>query len=64
MTDIVRVKGPDGAEFYTTERGRVASGATLVDKPTHDEYGRLIPIKPNTHKGGAVKAPASTQKDG
>lgn len=54
MTDIVRVKGPDGAEFYTTERGAKATGATIVDKPTHDAYGRLIPIKPNIHKGGSL----------
>ena len=62
MTDIVRVKGPDGAEFYTTERGAKATGATVVDKDVHDQYGRLIPIKPNIHKGGSKTA--ATQKDG
>jgi hypothetical protein len=63
MADIVRVKGPDGAEFYTTERGAKATGATVVDKATHDQYGRLIPIKPNIHKGG-VKPATTEKKDG
>ena len=61
MADIVRAKGPDGQEFYTTERGVKATGATVVNKDVYDDYGRLIPIKPNIHKGGKS---ASSQKDG
>ena len=62
MADIVRAKGPDGQEFYTTERGVKATGATVVDKPVHDKYGRLVPIKQNIHKGGTSKA-ASDKKE-
>ena len=56
MADFVRVKGPDGQEFYTTERGAAATNSTIVDKPAYDVYGRLVEIKPNIHKGGTRKA--------
>lgn len=59
---LVRAKGPDGQEFYTTERGVKATGSTVVDKPAYDKYGRLIPIKQNIHKGGTQKA-ASDKKE-
>lgn len=61
--DFVRAKGPDGQEFYTTERGARAAGAEVVDKPAYDQYGRLIPIKPNIHKGGTLKAANDKPKE-
>jgi len=60
---LVRAKGPDGQEFYADERAAKAMGADITDKPVLDKYGRRIPIKPNIHKGGTLKA-ASNQKEG
>jgi hypothetical protein len=63
MTDLVRVKGPDGTEYTTSEKAAGVFGAKVIDKPAVDVNGRPLPPKHDIHKGGAVK-PASTQKDG
>lgn len=56
---FVRVKGPDGAEYTTSERAAKASGAKVLDKDAVDGNGRPLPPKYDIHKGGAV---ANTDK--
>jgi len=63
MTEFVRVKGPDGSEFTTSEKAARVFGATVIDKPAVDVNGRPLAAKLNIHKGGTAKA-ASNQKEG
>lgn len=59
---FVRVKGPDGSEFTTSEKAAKVFGATVLNKDAVDGNGRPLPPKYDIHKGGSK--PASTQKDG
>lgn len=63
MTEFVRVKGPDGSEFTTSEKAAKVFGATVVDKPAVDGNGRPLAAKYNIHKGGTVKAADTKGKE-
>ena len=63
MTDLVRVKGPDGTEYTTSEKAAKVFGAKVVDKPAVDVNGRPLPPKYDIHKGG-VKPSTTEKKDG
>lgn len=64
MTDLVRVKGPDGTEYTTSEKAARVFGAKVIDKPAVDVNGRPLAPKYDIHKGGTVKAANSEKKDG
>lgn len=58
MSKLVRAKHPNGGEFTTSEAHAKRNRLTIVDKPTHDRHGRLLPAKP---AGPAIGAnPPST----
>ena len=61
---FVRVKGPDGTEFTTSERAAKVFGAKVIDKDAVDVNGRPLPPKSDIHKGGSVKAATTEKKDG
>lgn len=64
MTELVRVKGPDGAEFTTSRRAAKVFGAkVLEDKAAVDANGRPLPEKPNIHKGGTLPVKSSSRAD-
>lgn len=63
MTDLVRVKGPDGTEYTTSEKAARVFNAKVIDKDAVDVNGRPLAPKYDIHKGGSVKA-ATTKKDG
>ena len=56
---FVRVKGPDGTEYTTSEKAAGVFGAKVIDKDAVDGNGRPLPPKYNIHKGGTV---ANTEK--
>lgn len=46
MSDLVRAKHPTtGAEFTTSRAHAENNGLQVVDKPTHDRHGRMLPAK-------------------
>lgn len=59
---VVRAKLPNGDEVNIDERAVKVHGATVVDKPAFDKYGRPVPAKLNIHKGGSKAA--SEKKEG
>jgi len=63
MTEFVRVKGPDGSEFTTSEKAAKVFGATVLEKDAVDVNGRPLPAKNNIHKGGTVKAADTKGKE-
>jgi hypothetical protein len=63
MTDFVRVKGPDGSEFTTSEKAAKVFGATVIQKDAVDVNGRPLAAKNNIHKGGTRKAADTTGKE-
>ena len=56
---FVRVKGPDGTEYTTSEKAAKVFGAKVIDKDAVDANGRPLPPKYDIHKGGTV---ANTEK--
>ena len=63
MPDLVRAKDPvSGHEFTTSADFAESAGLTVLgDKPATDDFGRVLPAKPNTSKGGTSSA--STKKE-
>jgi len=59
---LVRVKLPNGDEATVGERAVKVLNAAVIDKPAVDHNGRPLPVKPNIHKGGTLKA-ASDKKE-
>jgi len=53
MSNLVRAKHPNGGEFTTSEAYAKRKGLATVDKPTRDQFGRIIPAKPAVSKDGA-----------
>lgn len=53
MSNLVRAKHPNGGEFTTSEAYAKRKGLTYdAKKPTRDRFGRIVPDKPATTKGG------------
>jgi hypothetical protein len=63
MTDLVRVKGPDGTEYTTSEKAARVFGAKVIDKDAVDVNGRPLAPKYDIHKGG-TKPSTTEKKDG
>ena len=61
---FVRVKGPDGTEYTTSEKAAKVFGAKVLDKDAVDVNGRPLAPKYDIHKGGAVKSANPEKKDG
>lgn len=61
--ELVRVKDPDGGEYTTTRAHAKNIGATVTDKPTVDDYGRILPAKTEPLKSTPGPAPKATGKE-
>lgn len=65
MSDLVRAKHPTtGAEFTTSRAHAENNGLQVVDKPTHDRHGRIVPAKavPAALRRSPADEPASKSK--
>lgn len=61
---LVRVKDPStGAEYNASRIFAEKAGLTVLDKPTHDRYGRVVPAKtdPLRQSGGKKSAAKSAE---
>ena len=58
MSNLVRAKHPNGGEFTTSEAYAKRKGLTYdAKRPTRDRFGRIVPAKPATTKGGKATEP-------
>lgn len=57
---LVRAKHPNGGEFTTSAAHAKRAGATIVNKATHDKFGRVLPAK---KAGPNLGAPATKPTD-
>lgn len=54
--ELVRVKDPDGGEYTTTRAHAKNIGATVTDKQTVDDYGRILPAKTDPLRSAAAQS--------